>query len=59
MGGNRSNVKSSGGLPPSGDQRDCREDGSAYNGQRVGMSLIVRLPGYSRSMDHQGVHPAS
>ena len=56
MGGDGSNVKSSGGLPPSGGHTDSGEDGLAYGGRIVGIAPSGRRSGYSRVVVYQGVH---
>ena len=38
LGGDMSNDKRAGGLPPLGVQADCGEVGLVYGGQRVGMT---------------------
>ena len=56
MGGDGRNVKSAGGIPPSGGHTDYRDEGSAYGGQVVGISPSVRRPGDIRDIYHQGIH---
>ena len=58
MCGDGGHVKSNIGITSSGNHNYFKEDGSDYDGQRVGMDPGGRCTGDRREFSNQVIHPA-